>query len=497
MIELPDDELDKLFRKSAEEFDPTFDPQDWNKLRKKLDEEDGHRPGFFWFRKWWPLLLAGFVFLGLTGVYLVSKESKISTINIGKTIGKNEETGNAQPNRGFKEQPVDSLTTLNNDKKIKPAISEPIVSGSTISTSGSETSTAAASNEKVVKADKKAAKIKPRGESKASGVFLESDYSKNKSGAGAISLIKSSKNSGLTQKRADVATREGLGFKKADEKLASGNDAKSTDINSKLIDQPAKSSSFDKDEEPVSVRNPLIQLDVMEPMPFDYNNKLSIGGPGIPKIQQKEQTEEPQKSVKTPSPKFAVRFGVSPDLSSVQFMKGIRVGNAVSLLGEYAIVPRLYIQAGAIRSLKKYQAGPGDYEWPGSWTQPVMPESVDAVCKIIEIPLNLRFDISSTQRQRWFVSAGASSYQMKDEKYDYNYKKHVPGIKWYKWQGETGWYWFSHLNASVGYEYRVSSSLSLMAEPYVNVPIKKVGFGQVNLFTTGIWISIRYSPFKK
>jgi hypothetical protein len=45
MIELPDDELDKLFRKSSEEFDPHFDPEDWNSLKKRLDETGRENSG--------------------------------------------------------------------------------------------------------------------------------------------------------------------------------------------------------------------------------------------------------------------------------------------------------------------------------------------------------------------------------------------------------------------------------------------------------------------
>jgi hypothetical protein len=54
MIELPDDELDKLFRKSSEELDPQFEPEDWNSLKKRLDETGWKTPAA-WFRKWWPL----------------------------------------------------------------------------------------------------------------------------------------------------------------------------------------------------------------------------------------------------------------------------------------------------------------------------------------------------------------------------------------------------------------------------------------------------------
>lgn len=38
--EWPDDDLDDLFRKSAEESDPATDPQDWQHLKARLDRHD-------------------------------------------------------------------------------------------------------------------------------------------------------------------------------------------------------------------------------------------------------------------------------------------------------------------------------------------------------------------------------------------------------------------------------------------------------------------------
>lgn len=472
MIELPDDELDKLFRKSAEEFDPIFDPQDWNKLRKRLDEEDGHKPGYLWLKRWWPLVLAGLMFLGGTGLYLGLKKS-------GEVAGNHNSVQGAG-------SAADKAVSALESKKAKPDVAP--------KSAIAETQLLQSAN---TESDIKAIKIKPRSESKASGVFLESDYSKNKSGAGAILSKSSSGVAGKGQKNSVVkgGNKALLNENAPANQQALSGDRENRGENPAGISLNQSNKSLNTNASQPQVPS-IVKITLLDPRPYISDNRLSIGGPSIPKVAQSATAPEKEIQAKPVSPKFAIRFGVSPDFSSVKFMKNVGVGGAVSLLGEYAIIPRLYLQAGAVRSLKKYAAGQGDYNWPGNWSQP-MPESVDAVCKILELPLNLRFDIHSTERNRWFATAGTSSYKMRDEKYDYNYKKHLPGIKYYGWQGETGWYWFSHLNASVGYEYRLKSNLSLMAEPYITVPIKKVGYGEVNLFTTGVWISIRYSPFLK
>jgi hypothetical protein len=124
---------------------------------------------------------------------------------------------------------------------------------------------------------------------------------------------------------------------------------------------------------------------------------------------------------------------------------------------------------------------------------------IDGVCKILEIPLNVRYDIGSGERSRWFATGGFSSYHMNSEKYKYHYidPNDPNAAKYPGWKGKTGWYLFSHANVSAGYEYRISRKLSLLAEPSIRMPLKRVGYGKVNLITTGLWLSVRYTPVFK
>ena len=124
--------------------------------------------------------------------------------------------------------------------------------------------------------------------------------------------------------------------------------------------------------------------------------------------------------------------------------------------------------------------------------------SVDGICKVLEVPLNIRYDIALGERSRWFASGGFSSYHMNSEKYNYHFEDENDPSIWYRsWKGKTGWYWLSHANVSAGYEYRISRKLSLLAEPSIRMPLKRVGYGKVNLITTGLWLSVRYTPVFK
>ena len=56
---------------------------------------------------------------------------------------------------------------------------------------------------------------------------------------------------------------------------------------------------------------------------------------------------------------------------------------------------------------------------------------------------------------------------------------------------------FSVINLSGGYQYHFSDRFSLMAEPYVKIPLSGVGQGKVNLNSGGILFTAGFKPFLK
>jgi hypothetical protein len=88
------------------------------------------------------------------------------------------------------------------------------------------------------------------------------------------------------------------------------------------------------------------------------------------------------------------------------------------------------------------------------------------------VPLNLRFDIRQSPTSRWFVGAGVSSYNLLNEKYEFNYNSYDPSTVMYDYdtKSKSNWAILCHANASVGYERRLTNRLSILAEPYVRIP---------------------------
>jgi hypothetical protein len=514
MIELPDDELDKLFRKSSEEFDPHFDPEDWNSLKKRLDETDGRTPAA-WFRKWWPLgLLLLLIPGGIASYYLLNNEGengarvKIDTVyrpNDSKLANKG--IANTEKQAAEVESRKADISTKAEDKALpetetavanaeQPEVNALAAKENRVLESkdaplnperenakgklerkkiiNKDSRLSESSSKSVLKAAaEKSSTSLPRSHSKAGGVYLEPNRSKVEGGDGALSLAVTDqvrKNNSSGTSASELGARQAIG----------SNGVTNVVENERMLISAAnlRNRALNLDN---TIPYPAIMLPVSELLMPDQASKNT-------------DAEKTEKNGVVESPKWAVRLGYSPDLTSVGFKNLVKPGSAFSLLFEYGISNKLYLQTGVARSVKDYYALGSEYELKSYVTQFNTPYGVDGTCTMIEVPLGLRYDFIQKTHSRLFAGTGFSSYYFQKEQYEYHYKKYVYGQK-HGWEdNNTGWSFFSHLNASVGYERTITRKLSILAEPYIRIPLKGVGYGKVNLITTGMWLSLRYTP---
>jgi hypothetical protein len=160
---------------------------------------------------------------------------------------------------------------------------------------------------------------------------------------------------------------------------------------------------------------------------------------------------------------------------------------------------RVTLRAGVFSASKIYWAGPEDYKLsyspPPSWKF----MGADANCRVIEIPVKLSYNFAVKNRSNWFAGAGLSSYLMKRENYVYEYKSSTTGSSYYhsyETKNENKHY-FSVLDLSGGYSYQLSNTISLSAEPYVEVPLTGIGAGRVHLNSGGVLFTVGVHPFRK
>jgi hypothetical protein len=215
----------------------------------------------------------------------------------------------------------------------------------------------------------------------------------------------------------------------------------------------------------------------------------------------KEAAEEDKKNKSVTDSRWSVAFVVAPEFSSTSFDKQTVPGSAYGFTIGYRIIDRLSISTGVIKTYKKYVGYGEDYQPPaGYWqfrTNGIVPDEVSGQCSVIEVPLMLQYDIMQREKSRFFASAGASSYRMLNEKYDYTFNEPNDGAA-DGWSTDTpSSYYFSVGHVSLGYDHRLYRGLYLGVEPYLKIPFGGIGWSNVNLLTMGAYVNVRYRFSKR
>ena len=194
---------------------------------------------------------------------------------------------------------------------------------------------------------------------------------------------------------------------------------------------------------------------------------------------------------------FSFFVSTGPDVSKAQNSKAGKVTMSWGLGVAYTL-NRLTLKAGVFSANKIYWAGPDDYKL--SYTPPPNLKFIgaDANCRVIEIPVKLSYSFAVKNRSNWFAGAGLSSYLMKREDYSYEFKSNTGNSYYHSYETKNeNKHYFSVLNLSGGYSYQLSNTISISAEPYLEVPLTGIGAGKVHLNSGGILFTVGVNPFRK
>ncbi len=195
--------------------------------------------------------------------------------------------------------------------------------------------------------------------------------------------------------------------------------------------------------------------------------------------------------------KLSLNISFGPDISSIGIDKPGKLVVQYGFGASYALSKKFTIRTGFFAGDKKYTADSADYNPPAYfWNYYSNLQKIDANCFVYEIPLSLVYNFNTSKKNNWFISGGLSSYLMKKENYSFSYKNAWGQPQYYKktYRNENT-HMFSVVNISGGYQYSLSKSFSIMAEPYIKIPATGIGFGNVKLNSTGILFSVGFKPF--
>jgi hypothetical protein len=154
---------------------------------------------------------------------------------------------------------------------------------------------------------------------------------------------------------------------------------------------------------------------------------------------------------------------------------------------------KAFVRAGVVITNKIYVAKDKDYtRKSGTWMSAVTFDNIVAKCKVIEVPLSIGYTVVSNKKTNGYITAGTSAYFMKKEEYQFYFKNGSGNdtTRSANFSNNSNHY-FSSLNLSAGIEQTITNKLSLIAEPFVKVPLKGIGFGKVKLYSGGILLTAK------
>jgi hypothetical protein len=189
-------------------------------------------------------------------------------------------------------------------------------------------------------------------------------------------------------------------------------------------------------------------------------------------------------------PKFGLAMLMSPDINGAGSFQNAKVGANIGLQFSVSI-KKLTISTGASYSKKPYTTDFSNYHV--GYQFKTNPESVYADCRVLDIPINLDYQVYNKNHNSFSIGSGLSSYIMLKEKYTYDYadpatvgpanftvnnkNRHILGV----------------LNLNATYAHQLNNKFSIAAQPYLKIPLTNIGNSQVRLQSAGVAVGLRWN----
>ncbi|MFC0517072.1 hypothetical protein ACFFGT_22880 [Mucilaginibacter angelicae] len=191
-------------------------------------------------------------------------------------------------------------------------------------------------------------------------------------------------------------------------------------------------------------------------------------------------------------PQWAITALASSDVNGTNSFQG-KVGSNYGLLLSFGVTKKLTITSGVVYSSKPYNTSFANYVTTYNFKHD--PTDVTADCKMLDIPINIGYQVYGNFHNKLSVGTGLSSYLMLHEKYTYNYADGTNSAAWpqtYTVPNSKG-YLLSIININATYEHKINSKFGVSVQPYMKVPISGVGYSDIKLQSTGVAVGVTYN----
>jgi hypothetical protein len=191
--------------------------------------------------------------------------------------------------------------------------------------------------------------------------------------------------------------------------------------------------------------------------------------------------------------KLALSFLAAPAFNGVNNLNNATMGNDFGLMVTLGVAKNWSFSTGAIYGKKLYETGFNNYNpIKDIWTE-YYPKSVNADCRVLDIPLNVDYKFLSRRNTVISVGTGISSYIMLREDYRFTYVEQDDDTALAYHVVNENQHWLSVLNLQVTIEQRLNSKLSIGIQPYMKIPLSNIGFAGVKLQSVGMAVILNWN----
>ncbi|MEO6522697.1 MAG: hypothetical protein ABIN91_13520 [Mucilaginibacter sp.] len=191
-------------------------------------------------------------------------------------------------------------------------------------------------------------------------------------------------------------------------------------------------------------------------------------------------------------PQLAITVLGSPDINGVSSFSNSMVGTNAGILFSVGITKKLTVSTGALYSKKPYLTSFADYHSVSAYKFKTDPVSVTADCRVLDIPINIDYQVYKRAKNTFSLGTGISSYIMLRENYHYNYDYTGVGPSDYDIANKNK-HILGVLNLEATYQYQLNSKFSIGVQPYMKVPLTGIGYSQVKLQSAGIAVGVTWN----
>jgi hypothetical protein len=228
--------------------------------------------------------------------------------------------------------------------------------------------------------------------------------------------------------------------------------------------------------QPESVKSPVREQSSTEESLFAANEKPN-------------EKPEPENQLH----KLALSVFAAPGYNGVNNLNNAVMGSDFGLIITLGIAKKLSLSTGAIYGKKLYETGFNNYNpIKDIWTE-YYPTSVNADCRVLDIPLNINYTFINRKNTSFSLGSGISSYIMLREDYSFSYveQDHDTALEYHVVNENT--HWLSVLNLQATLEQRITSKVSIGLQPYMKIPLSNIGFAGVKLQSVGMAVILSWN----